>query len=317
MLKGLVPSWDWAGCFESLPYPLNVQDGAPSASNPNSYYVPMFAADEAGNGGDVWHQDASWNWLASENSYIDDSNPASAPGTCPPVTDETKRTGQWCKYKQPKNARTSNGSIATGPNFSCTSRALTRLTSDKNLLLSEISQMQPDGNTDIHEGAIWGWRTLAPSGRSVFGDGAAYDKSFNHKILIVMTDGMNTWSSFPYDPTLKSYYSAYGFYKNPDGTGPSGRFPANTTVSNDPQARAAIDGLTLEACKNVAAAPNNVVVYTIGFSVATDPIDQQGIDMLKTCAGDPSRAFVANDAKGIVDAFQKIADSIAGLKLTQ
>jgi Flp pilus assembly protein TadG len=321
MLRNYVPSWDWAGCFESLPYPLNVQDGAPSPANPDSYYVPMFAPDEAGDGGQVWHQDAAGNWLASENSYLNDSDPAPPPGSpagiCDPTMDETYRTARGCKYLQPKNPKTSNGSIATGPNFSCTSRALTRLTNDKTLLLSEISQMQPEGNTDIHEGAMWGWRTLAPSGRSVFGDGAAYDRPFNHKILIVMTDGMNTWSSFPQDPTLKSYYSAYGFYKNPDGTGPNSRFPAGTTVSNDTQARAAIDGLTLEACKNAAAAPNNVVVYTVGFSVPIDPIDQQGINMLKACAGDPSRAFVANDANGIVDAFQRIADSIAGLKLTQ
>jgi hypothetical protein len=165
---------------------------------------------------------------------------------------------------------------------------------------------------------MWGWRTLAPNGRSVFADGAAYDKPFNHKILIVMTDGMNTWSSFSQDPTLKSYYSAYGFYKNPNGTGPNNRHPAaNANVSNDIQARAAMDALTLEACKNVAAAPSNVTVYTIGFSVPVDPIDQQGIDMLKTCAGSPSRAFIANDAQGIVDVFQKIADAIAGVKLTQ
>jgi Flp pilus assembly protein TadG len=324
-LRGVVPSWDWAGCFESLPYPLNVQDGMPSPSIPDSYYVPMFAPDESGNGGQISHQDASGNWVAAENSYIDDSDPpqpvGSPPGICDPTTDETQRTARGCKYLQPKNPRTSNGSLATGPNFSCTSRALTRLTADKALLLNEITQLQPDGNTDIHQGATWGWQTLAPSGRSVFGDGVAYDKPFNHKIMILMTDGMNTWSSFPSNPTSKSYYSAYGFYRNPDGTGPNNRLPAaNANVSNDTTARAAMDALTLETCRNLQAAGTgkpNVVIYTIGFSVPTDPIDQQGINMLKTCAGDPQRAFVANDAQGIVDVFRQIGNSIAGLKLTQ
>jgi hypothetical protein len=204
-----------------------------------------------------------------------------------------------------------------GTEFQLHEPRLTRLTGDKTLLLNEISQMQPDGNTDIHEGAIWGWRTLAPSSYSVFGDGVPYNQPFNHKILILMTDGMNTWSSFPQDPTLKSYYSAYGFYKNPDNSGPSNRFPAGITISDDVQARAAMDGLTLQTCRNMAAAQTNIMVFTIGFSVPVDPIDPQGINMLRTCAGDPSRAFVANDANGIVDAFKKIGEAIAGVKLTQ
>lgn len=318
MLRSYVPAWDWAGCFETLPYPLNVRDGAPSPGNPDSYYVPMFAPDEAGDGGQLYHQDATGAWVVSANSYINDSDPPGTPGSiCPVVADESLRTNRGCKYLSPKNPQPSNGSLATGPNFSCTSRALARLTNDKTLLLNEISQLQPAGNTDIHEGAIWGWRTLAPSGRSVFGDGKGYNTPFNHKIMILMTDGMNTWSSNPYNP-VKSYYSAYGFYKNPDLSLPNSRFPAtNANISNDAQARAGMDALTLETCRNFRASEPNAVIYTIGFSVPSDPIDQQGIKMLRDCAGSPERAFVANDSQSIIDVFQKIGDRIAGLKLTE
>ena len=60
-----------------------------------------------------------------------------------------------------------------------------------------------------------------------------------------------------------------------------------------------------------------VMIYTVGFSVSGDPIDQQGIDMLKTCAGSPDRAFIANDSAQIISAFQKIAQNIGGVRFTQ
>jgi hypothetical protein len=173
--------------------------------------------------------------------------------------------------------------------------------------------MQPNGNTDIHEGVMWGWRTISPN--SVFADAAVYKKPYNNKILILMTDGMNTWTSNP-NNVLGSYYSAYGFFKNPDGSLPNNRLPtANNGPSTDTQSRAAIDALTLEACKNAAA--TGVIIYTIGFSVPNDPIDQQGISMLQTCAGSASRAFVANDSSALVGVFQQIANSIGSLRLTQ
>ena len=34
--------WDWAGCLKSLPYPLNVPDGSPLTSNPDSYLFPCW-----------------------------------------------------------------------------------------------------------------------------------------------------------------------------------------------------------------------------------------------------------------------------------
>ena len=308
-LKGSVAAWDWTGCFESVPYPLNVQDGKPVSSNPNSYYVPMFAADESGNGGQFTHTDGSGNTVNSANSYIDDTN-----GNCAPTTNEATRTGQACKYMTITNPQTSNGYFATGPNFACTTRPLTRLTNAQSMLTSEISQMRANGNTNVHEGLMWGWRTLSPN--SVFADGAAYTKPYNNKILILMTDGMNTWGSNSSNPTLKSMYSAYGFYVNPDGTKPNDRLPsANANPANDAQARAAIDALTLEACQNARNA--GVVIYTIGFSVASDPMDQPGIDMLTSCAGDATRAYMASDASTIDTVFQQIAASIGKLRLSR
>ncbi|WP_375461233.1 pilus assembly protein TadG-related protein [uncultured Enterovirga sp.] len=306
-------SWDWAGCLESLTYPLNVRDGTPTPSDPNSYFVPMLAPDESGAGGELAHKDAAGNYVISTNSYIDDQ---SGSGSCPATTDENARFGRPCKYVEIRNARTSNGAYTTGPNASCTTRPLTRLTSNTATLLSEISQMQPNGNTDIHEGFMWGWRTVSPS--SVFAsDAAAYNKANNNKVIVLMTDGDNTWTSNPTSPSAKSLYSAYGYFRNGDGIGPNSRLPpANANPTSDAHARAAMDALTLEGCRNAATSPSNVVVYTVGFSATGSPISQQSIDMLRTCAGSADRAYVANDSTALQAVFKKIAADIGALRLT-
>ena len=163
---------------------------------------------------------------------------------------------------------------------------------------------------------MWGWRTISPNG--IFAsDAAAYGKKYNNKIIILMTDGMNTWTTNDYNPVLKSYYSSYGHIKNPNGTTANNRLPpGNANPTNEAQTRAAMDALTLQACSNARAAPLNVVIYTIAFSVPNDPIDQQGLDLLKTCAGVPTRAFVANDSNALLSVFQQIAQDIGGLRLT-
>lgn len=307
-LKGSVPSWTWGGCFEAPPYPLNVQDVAPVSSNKDSYYVPLFAPDESGDGGAFYHQNGSAT-VVSANSYLNDHGPS-----CSAVTDEATRTGRVCKYVAVANPKTTNGVTTTGPNAACTSRPLTRLTTSRTTLVSEIAAMVADGTTNIHEGFMWGWRTVSPN--SVFADGVSYSQPLNNKVVILMTDGMNTWLSNAYNPILKSTYSAYGYVSNPDGTtaAGSGRLASSTAPTTDAQARAAIDALTLAACQNARNA--GVRIYTIGFSVSSDPIDQQGIDMLKACAGSPGQAFVANDATSIVAAFQEIAQGLSKLRLT-
>ncbi|MBV9076220.1 MAG: hypothetical protein JO048_01910, partial [Methylobacteriaceae bacterium] len=311
-LKAKYANWDWAGCFESLPYPLNVQDGAPTPSNLDSYFVPMLAVDESGNGGQTSHTGPNSTTVVAVNSYITDSNSLSG---CGSTTVELDRTGRACKYQSPQGATQTNYSgVVTGPNMFCSSRPLTRLTSDRTTLLSEISAMQAAGNTDIHEGVAWGWRTLSPL--SVFGDGVPYTTQGAKKILIVMTDGANTWTANPNNPTLKSYYSAYGYYQNVDGTTPSGRLPSNVAApTSDATARAAMDALTLETCRNAAQA--GITIYTIGFSVSSDPMDQTAINLLRSCAGSADRAYLASDTAAISSVFAAIAKNLSVLRLSQ
>jgi Flp pilus assembly protein TadG len=307
-LRATALHWDWAGCFEALPYPLNVQDGKPAPGNPDSYYVPMFAPDEAGNGGSTSHTEtSSGKTQYTPNSYINDKNSEAGCTTTP--ADDRTRTARACKYKKPEGVSTSND---RGPNYMCRSRPMTRLTADKSKLLNEINALQANGNTNIHEGAMWGWRSLSPN--SVFADGVAYSQRDTTKVLVLMTDGMNTWTHNSGNTVLRSLYSAYGYFVNADGSKPNARLaPANANPATEAQARAAMDELTRQACRNAAQA--GVVVYTIGFSIQNDPIDAQGLQLLRDCAGSSDRTYVANNANDLIKVFKEIAQGIGKLRI--
>src|SRR5215212_181567 len=128
-----------------------------------------------------------------------------------------------------------------------------------------------------------------------------------------MTDGANTWR--PINSVTKSLYSAYGYFANVDGSNPNDYLPpANANPASETQARAAMDALTLEGCR--AAAASGATIYAIGFSVPSDPIDQQGLDLLKSCAGSSDRFFMAQDGDALKSAFDAIAKKLTKVRLT-
>ena len=325
-LKKAYTGWDWGGCFESLPYPLNVQDGAPNPGNGqpawDTLYVPLFAPDEPGGGSSGY---AAWNPASNQssaytnysfNSYIDDSN---GKDSCPASSNSfASAESQACKYVSAKNARPTTYNnymgLPNGPNFQCVSKPLQRLTTDATALKTLINSMTAAGSTNIHEGVEWGWRTLSPI--SVFADGAAYAATTTSKVMVVMTDGANSWPDNPYNNFNQTMYFSNGYLVNADNSTPAAHLPsANQNVTSSTQQRNAIDALTLEACNNAKA--TGISVYTVGFSVPSDPIDNQGIQLLQNCASNSKQAFVANDSDGLITAFNQIAASIGALRISQ
>ncbi|MBE7198295.1 MAG: VWA domain-containing protein, partial [Parafilimonas terrae] len=319
-------SWGWAGCLETLPYPLNVQDGAPTSGNKDSYFVPLFAPDEPGDADpNVAYFPQRNPTAASYNSYIDDDTSS---GSCGIPSTYAQALGQPCKYQNPTNPISSSYlGIPNGPNFGCTTQPLQRLTSSTSTLKAVINKMAPLGSTNIHEGFMWGWRTLSPN--SVFKDDnqAAYAPATNtsnattiNKIIILMTDGTNSWSANGSAPTGSLYFAA-GYFQNVNTQNaktknPNTRLPpTNQNISNATNARGALDALTKEACGKAQAV--NISIYTIGFSIPSDPIDTAGQTLLQNCASSPDQYFLANTADDLISAFQKIQSSIGTLRLTQ
>ncbi len=235
-----------------------------------------------------------------------------------------------CKYNGGKVVSTTSGpGVTTGPNFLCSGPPLTPLTTDRSVLTSAISAMQAGGSTDLAAGAMWAWRTLSPTAAmfpvaSPGTIGQQNPKSYasstgasatNQKYLILMTDGFNSWTQNPYSP-WGSTYEAFGYYVNNriasyGDCNNAGYFVATTAASY----RCQLDNVTREACRNAKAA--GITIYTVGFTIASDPIDAQGISLLQSCASSASNYFQASDAAGLVSAFQQITANIQGLRLTQ
>lgn len=286
----------WDGCVETRPGDWGVNDAPPTASAPASLFVPMAAPDEP----DTSPAANGWTY---PNNYLND-NPS-------PQCNSTNRTRdvdfaraqkKFCKYNAGSTVDTSSGK---GPNHNCKGQALTRLTGDKTASQTAINAMVADGNTNLLEGFTWGWRTISPN--LPFANGRAYNAVDNRKIIVLLTDGMNAWNAA--NNHNKSIYSPMGFYTNATlGT----QAPANAA-----EARAQMDARTLQACSNAKAAPNNVTIYTVGFSVASDPIDSAGLTLLRNCASTPAMAFVANDSDAIIRVFEEIQRQISGLRLAR
>ncbi len=114
------------------------------------------------------------------------------------------------------------------PVYDCGSLAtLTPLTTNWTALNSKIDQMNPNGNTNVTIGLVWGWHALTPGAPLSEASAAKADLD---KVLIILTDGTNTEA-----------------WKNQN----------NTKVTSS----AAIDARTKLACNNIKAA--NIKIYAI------------------------------------------------------
>jgi Flp pilus assembly protein TadG len=209
----------------------------------------------------------------------------------------------------------SNGA-ARGPNQACNAIPLQRLSKDASVAKNTINQMKADGNTNILEGIMWGWRTVSPN--APFSDGRPYNWDGglirNRKFVVVMTDGDNVWNSAG-NPN-GSIYSPFGYYTdNRLGTG----------INSTAQATTRMNEKTREACNNIKAVKNvhneeAVTVITVGFSTPGQEISAAGLALLQECAsmeGGKKLYYKATNATELNQVFSLIAANIGRLKLTQ
>jgi len=279
----------WGGCVEARAYPYMVDDTTPTPTTPATLFQPMFAPDEP----DPWGYGA--------NDYIDDEG-----GTCLTnsgqldyCSNDQCRQERVCKYNG-ISASAFNG-FGEGPNLNCTATAITPLTNNQSALIAAIDAMfapsSPVGYTNIEEGVMWGWRVL--SDNAPFTEGRPYGEVGNHKVLIVMTDGANTYVSR--SNMNRSQYMAFNYIIH----GYLGTTSSTNSVVVD-----AMNDRTIEACANI---PTQITVYTIAFQLE----DADAEEILLNCASDPTKAFDAGDDEQLIAAFQLIAQDIATLRIAE
>ncbi len=314
----------WAGCVEMRPYPYFTKDTAPTASNPSTLFVPMFAPDETDNR-DYYNRGAESNyWPDLLNGNGNDS----------------KRQGYMPKYFEPAPYGTGSAGLGQGPNASCTTQPITPLkdVTEKaglDAIKDAIDDMAPNGATNVPQGIGWGWRVVSHG--EPFTEGRPDSEKGNDKVLIVLTDGANTYytpSSLGYNDLAGngSTYSAYGYTKvNQPGETTTRMFMGTSSdvnkssFSNDNYTTAMTEQMS-NVCEN--AKKKGIIVMTVSLDLSTsDATEKEQIAALKKCssnsrfrkdASDPSKpAKLFWNATGgnLAEKFKEIADELSNLRI--
>jgi len=317
--NNLVSYASWAGCVEQRPSPYDVTDAAPDPSKPATLFVPMFAPDETDNT-DSRGRSAMGNWWNDNTSGTD-----------------AKRQAYMPKYYTPAPNGTSAATGSGGPNASCTTQPITPLTdvtntTGMNTITTAINAMQPNGGTNVVSGMAWGWRVV--SSGAPFTGGRPESQRGNDKVVIVLTDGANTYytpSSLGYNDLAgnKSIYADYGYTgKNYNG-GSTTRLFMNTDVSktdfsNDNYTKAMSEQMST-LCTNAKAA--NVIMMTVSLDLdPTNSAEKAQMDALKACAsesrfsidpttGQPAKLYWNATGASLSDDFKAIANELSNLRI--
>ena len=207
-----------------------------------------------------------------------------------------------CKYGTTANKATISGvtvgGIPGGPNFMCTSAPLLPLSTNKTTIKTSINAMAAQGATGVGEGAAWGWRALSPG--EPFTEGRPYNTKNNTKVLVLMTDGQNTY--YPNSKFLKSWYDIYGYVD---------RNHLGTTSTNSATLTQIMDQRTLQTCMNMKAA--GIIVYTVAFEIAGDASGCATAS--QSCASDKDKYFAPGTEAELLAAFNAIGRDLSELRV--
>ena len=260
-----------------------------------------------------------------ENDYLrDDHNMpagmlAKSPSTTGSGADQNSRQDWSWKYKNQNPSTPSVGFLAGGPNMGCTTREITPLTASiPGQVISAIANMQASGSTNIQQGISWGWKVLS-SGQP-FTSGVSENVTDNKKIMIVMTDGNNTYykgNDFDYSKSNynKSIYMGFGYSKNGrifdhygGAVNPSHTGSTFTSAMNEHM---------LETCENAKAA--GITIYAVAYDV---PNGSSVKSNLQSCSSNSSKTgkklyFDAAGSSQLLATFDTITEDISRLRIAR
>jgi Flp pilus assembly protein TadG len=322
----------WQGCVEARPSPYDVNDTTPTTTTPATLFVPMFAPDE--------------NTSAYNNWYL-----YTASGT-PKYWSDVLGSGYTSLQKQQYMGKyfdigsgkgyigpygTIPAGLDVGPNSMCTTTPITpltdiSLTAGKTAIKASIDAMQPDGATNVPEGMAWGWRVV--SSAAPFTDGRPETQKGNDKVVIVITDGANTYytpsSLGASDPAgNQSIYSNLGYAgKTTPGGYSTSRIFQGTTVSKTDYSNAnytsAMNQHFDALCANAKTA--GIIVMTVAVDLdMNNTTEKKQADELKACAspskfrkdasGNPEQNFWNTTGGDLSTTFKAIANELSNLRI--
>ncbi|MEX0644117.1 MAG: TadE/TadG family type IV pilus assembly protein [Parvularculaceae bacterium] len=195
-----------------------------------------------------------------------------------------------------------------GPNQNCPAPILP-LTDDREAIEAHMELLEPQGNTDSANGAIWGMRMLSP--QAPFTEGVSYDDVDWSKAIVLMTDGENTAGD---DNThWLSAMTSYGFaIEERMGVGVDAPTKGSSGFQSDRMADQ-IDEKLLRICQR--AKDEGILIYTIIFGLDDDDTEE----VFKACATEPVAPYYykAPSAEELEAAFGDIAQDLVKLHVSR
>lgn len=297
----------WGGCVEMRPGIHALDDSVPDRNEPESLFVPMFAPDES---------DVPGGWRGAYNDWWADQAGGNA----------RKRQEYMPKYF--KAVRNPSVPAGKGPNLSCTTKPITPLTDvtqgdGLKAIKNAIDGMVANGATNVPEGLAWGWRVV--SGRPPFTEGRPDNQKGNDKVVIVLTDGANTYytpgslGATDYAGNM-SIYSNYGYARNGRIFENSSVNPNNYSNSNYTEA---MNEQFAQLCDN--AKKGKIMVMTVALDLSSSKkAEREQIEALRACAsesrfrkdenGKPAKLFWNATGADLSEKFREIADELSNLR---
>lgn len=213
-------------------------------------------------------------------------------GDTPPTTAATRFTS----YRWP-SGQTANRNYTCGAPI----QALTPTRSEIEAALTNMAAAPMAGGTTANLGLVWGWRTLSPRWRGLWGGSTPanlpldYDEPQMTKVAVVLTDGQNQ--------LVHNDYTAFGF--------PSSLGYSRTSDSVD-----MLDDRMTEVCEAMKA--EGIQIFSIMFGLTPgSATHNQVAPLFRGCATNPAMYYDAVTNDDLANAFRAIGGQLANLRIVE
>ena len=250
------------------------------AKNPGDVYVSIIPFAKDVNVG-ASNYDANWiNWSDWDN---DNRNCNGHGQNC---TTNNHNTWNGCVTDRDQSYDTLNTAPTGGPStrfyaeqYDACPAQLMPLSTDFAALKTKVDSLTPNGGTNQPIGIAWGWQSLT---QGVPLNAPAEEANYTYKkVLIVMSDGLNTQDRWP----------SYG--------------------NGHHQFNGQIDARQRILCDNVKA--DGITIYTMHVNTDNDPTSA----VLQYCASGSDKFSTVTSATQIMAAFNNIGSSLSKLRVAR
>lgn len=237
-------------------------------TNPTSFGVPL----------------NTWKGCVRERAYPMDTN------DIPPTTDATRFASYYWSNSGAYKGRDLN--------YACGAPVM-GLTASRTAVRAALGKMAlppPAGGTTSNLGLAWGWRTLSPLWRGLWGGATPaklpldYGTNQMVKVAVILTDGDNMLGV--------EHYSGYG----------------PTTSLGWSNYTATLNTRLTEVCNQMKAADKNIQIFSIIFGKTPSTTIR---NLFRGCATDAKMYYYAPTNAELASAFRSIGGQLASLRIVE